>query len=141
MGAPGRLLRVRSPLLWGAGTLAAVLVVHVWDPNQPGSYGLCPFRELTGLVCPGCGGLRAVHAITHGDWATAWGLNPAVALGLPVAVAAWLVWLVVSWRRPHGVAAPAPRRALVPWLGLAAMFLFGVLRNVPALVPHLSALT
>ncbi|HLS40177.1 MAG TPA: DUF2752 domain-containing protein [Ornithinicoccus sp.] len=141
MGAPGRLHRVRPPLLWGAGTLAAVLVVHVWDPNRPGSYGLCPLRAVTGLVCPGCGGLRAVHAMTHGDWATAWGLNPAVVAGLPLAVSAWLLWLLLAWHGRAVAAGPGPRRPLVPWLGLAVVLLYGVLRNVPALEPHLSALT
>lgn len=128
-------------MLWGVGTLVAVLVVHVWDPHQPGSYGFCPLRALTGWVCPGCGGLRAVHAMTHGDWATAWGLNPALVVGFPVALAGWLLWVVRAARRPEPARPPAPRRFLVPWLGLAAMVLYGVLRNVPALEAHLSALT
>jgi hypothetical protein len=134
--------RRRTALLLGAGSAAAVVFVHLWDPNQPGSYGFCPLKALTGLVCPFCGGLRAVHAMTHGDWSLAWDLNPAVVVGLPLAVLGWLLWLVDAWRRPApDPSPPTARRFLLPWLTLAAMVLYGVLRNLPTLQPHLAALT
>jgi hypothetical protein len=133
----GRWRRLARPVWTAVAGTAAVALVHVRDPGQPGSYGLCPLLALTGLACPGCGGLRAVHALTHGDLGTAWVLNPAVVALLPVAVLAWAWWLVRSWRDAPP-AGPALRHTL-PWLGLTGMVLFAVLRNVPALQPHLAA--
>lgn len=134
------------------GANLAALAVHLVDPNRPGSYGLCPLRVLTGLACPLCGGLRAVHALTHGELDVAWGLNPAVFLLLPLAVVAWGWWTAQAWRGPANrerangphrlprYRGPAVRHTL-PWVALASMAVFAVLRNLPAFQPHLAALT
>ena len=88
----------------GTGLVAAV------DPNRPGHYPSCPFRLVTGWACPGCGALRAVHALTHGDVATALQLNAMLVLLLTVVVAAWVRFvtgrppLLASWRRAGPVA-------------------------------------
>jgi hypothetical protein len=37
---------------------------------------LCPVRLLTGFSCPGCGGTRAMGAISTGQFEQAWSLNP-----------------------------------------------------------------
>lgn len=37
---------------------------------------LCPWRLLTGYPCPGCGGIRAMGAISTGQFEQAWLLNP-----------------------------------------------------------------
>ena len=37
---------------------------------------LCPWRLLTGYPCPGCGGIRAMGAISTGQFEEAWLLNP-----------------------------------------------------------------
>ncbi len=37
---------------------------------------LCPWRLLTGIPCPGCGGIRAMSAISTGQIEQAWSLNP-----------------------------------------------------------------
>ncbi|MDR1079267.1 MAG: DUF2752 domain-containing protein [Propionibacteriaceae bacterium] len=40
-------------------------------------FGLsCPFRALTGWLCPLCGGTGAGSALLTGHWALAWRLNP-----------------------------------------------------------------
>lgn len=44
----------------------------------------CPVYHLTGLKCPGCGTQRALHALLHGDFAAAWGFNPALILSIPL---------------------------------------------------------
>jgi hypothetical protein len=37
---------------------------------------LCPVQLLTGFSCPGCGGTRAMGAISTGQFEQAWSLNP-----------------------------------------------------------------
>lgn len=85
-----------------AGACAAVL----WrDPHVPGSLGLCPLHAVTGLYCPGCGTLRALHDILHGDVVGALGHN---ALTIPVlaALLGWALWALLP--RPGSGCGPVP---------------------------------
>ncbi len=112
------------------------------DPNVPGRYPLCPTKLLTGLDCPGCGGLRAVHSIATGDLLGALDHNAFVVLVvLPALVAVGVAWLVRSWREPSPRADPAPAlpstdapaARLTPtfvWALVAVMAVFTVMRNV-----------
>ncbi|MEU4834953.1 DUF2752 domain-containing protein [Streptosporangium sp. NPDC023615] len=90
--------RVAVPVSLGIAAAAAVAFVAAVDPNEPGHYPPCPFLVLTGLYCPGCGGLRAVHALAHGDPPAALGLNPLVVILIPVVVALWGRWTLRVWR-------------------------------------------
>ena len=47
---------------------------------------LCPWRLITGNPCPGCGGIRAMGAISTGDFEQAWLLNPIAFLACFVVV-------------------------------------------------------
>lgn len=110
-------------------TLGALTYIGLADPHRPGSvFPPCPFKMLTGLNCPFCGGLRMTHDVLHGDMAAAVVDNVFVLVGLPL-LAGW-----VLWRRWQG------RRALTPTVGLliaVAAFAWTVVRNVPGfpLVP------
>lgn len=120
---------LRGPVLVGAAGLGAALLLHVHDPHDSGSYGFCPFLQLTGLPCPGCGGLRAINNLTRGDVVGAISSN-ALAVGLVAVLAvAWVGWL---WRRLHG------RRdrmivlsTKVGFVAIGVLVVFGVLRNTP----------
>ena len=123
----------RAPLAVGALVASATVYVAVVDPNRPGHYVTCPLLALTGLACPGCGGLRATHDLAHLDLVGAWSMNPLWVVVAPLLVVLWAVWLVRAWR-----GRPAPRvPAGVAWATLGVLVVFGVLRNVPALVPWL----
>ena len=111
-----------------AGAAAAVVAyVGVVDPNRPGHYPTCPFLALTGHVCPGCGSLRAVHALAHGDVATAAGLNLLAVAAVPLLVAIWVRWVAA---RRDGRARPAPAPAVAVWALLAGTLVFWVVRNL-----------
>ena len=115
-------LGVAAAALVSAGYVAAV------DPNVAGHYPGCPFLALTGWYCPGCGGLRAAHALADGDLVTALARNPLAVVVLGSLAVAWAVWL---WRTVTG----RPRRWLAPpWVlysVLGVILAFWVLRNVP----------
>jgi uncharacterized protein DUF2752 len=120
-----------APAATAAGAAAGCLLVGVVDPNVPGRYPVCPFLALTGRWCPGCGSLRAVHALTRGNLALAFDLNPLFLVLLPA-----LVWSWAAWAGPAFGAPSVPRIRLGvrgPWVLLAAIVAFWILRNLPAL--------
>jgi hypothetical protein len=115
-------------LLGGAG-LASLAVLHVRDPHESGSYGFCPFLTLTGYPCPGCGGLRAMNNLTHGDVVGAISSNAMAVALLGLLGIAWLVWVVRRWQRRD---VPLPGINATAVVVVAVGFLiFGVIRNTP----------
>lgn len=124
----GRVTALLAPAAVGALALATVGYISAVDPNEPGHYPTCPFLALTGQLCPGCGALRAVHAMAHGDLAQAVGLNVLTVLAVVPLVVIWWQWTRRSWTgAPRTSAAPAP----VLWGLLVAVCLFAVVRNLP----------
>lgn len=119
---------MRSPVLVAVGVSAAVAVVAAWDPNESGHYPTCPFLATTGFTCPGCGSLRATHALLQGDLATAWHRNPGLLVALPLLFLTWVASMRRAWTG-------APRSWIVPnWLLAPLPVLiaaYWVLRNVP----------
>ncbi len=116
-------------MMLGAGGIGALGLLHLRDPHASGSYGFCPFLLVTGEPCPGCGGLRAMNDLTHGDIVGALSSNAMAVVLLVVMSAAWLVWLFRRWRRE-----PAPLLALrspVLWALVIGFGIFGVLRWTP----------
>jgi hypothetical protein len=56
--------------LWSAATIAVVIVVVLYrnfNPIQSNLFPKCPFRVLTGYMCPGCGAQRALHYLFNFD--------------------------------------------------------------------------
>ncbi|WP_225446866.1 DUF2752 domain-containing protein [Streptacidiphilus sp. PB12-B1b] len=115
-----------------AAVASATAYVGVVDPGRPGHYPVCPFLRATGWWCPGCGGLRCVHALTRGDLATAVHDNVLAVLACTAAVLVWAHWTYRSARGLRTVLRlPGPGLAWA--LGAPAVVLaFTVLRNLPA---------
>ena len=133
LASPPRARRVAPPLLVAGGALAASLALRLRDPHEAGSWGLCPWLLLTGTACPGCGGLRAVYDLTHGDVAAAFSSNALLVVSLPLLAALWTRSVLIRWRGPTAEQAPA-RPALAAWAGAAALalvLLFWLVRNLP----------
>jgi hypothetical protein len=109
--------------------LAAAATLFAVDPNEPGHYPTCPFLATTGWYCPGCGALRGIHDLLHGDLAGAIARNPMTVIAVPYLVLAWITWVLRTTGRP------APRSTSLPpwtiWLLLGLVIAFGVLRNLP----------
>ena len=110
--------------------LAATVVLRYVDPGKPGYLPICPTQLIFGVDCPGCGGLRATHALANGDVASAMDHNLLFVLMVPLLVAAWAVWFARAWtgRRPDPVERPR-WQAVVPVVLAVVMLVFGVVRN------------
>jgi hypothetical protein len=75
--APDRMRRRRVILgLAAAGALGCLALLFWFDPARSWFYPRCLFHTVTGLYCPGCGSLRALHALVHGHPWRAFRLNP-----------------------------------------------------------------
>ena len=124
---PFHRLAAPAGVLLGAG--AAFAYVGAVDPGEPGHYPVCPLLRFTGLLCPGCGGLRSAHAVAHGDLAGALGTN-ALAVAAFALFAVFMVFWVVRVLRSQPVTVPL--RTSHWWaLGVLALA-FTVVRNLPA---------
>lgn len=127
---PARRARPRWLAPVGVGAIGALATAYVaWqDPNGDGAFPLCPTFSLFGVDCPGCGGLRATHALTRGDVVTAFDHNVLVAIVVPLFAVVWFLWLLrtLGVRTPH-LPVPTPR----VWWALGALVLaFTVVRNL-----------
>lgn len=128
-----RARRMAGPLAAAGGLLAATTYIGLVDPNAPGHYPLCPTKYLTGLDCPGCGGLRCVHSLAHGDLVGALDHNAfVVLLVIPLILGGLIAWAVREWR---GDPPPAPghrwfEKRWLGWTLVVVMVVFTVVRNI-----------
>jgi hypothetical protein len=114
----------RSALIAG---IAAGIVLYFFDPATTAWFPVCPFRALTGWNCPGCGSLRALHALLHLDIGSALRAN-AVTTSTVIGLA------LAAGLRAFGRGADAFARLTTP-PALARVLivtaLFGIVRNIP----------
>lgn len=123
--------RLYGALGAGAVLAGALAYVGLADPHRSGSlFPACPFKAVTGLNCPACGGLRMVHDLLHGDVAAAVVDNVFLLVGLPML----LTWVLMRWRQGKPVMNP-PAVVII----IAAAVSWTVVRNLPGfpLVPTL----
>jgi len=119
-----------APLVVAATAMLACAAVWVGDPTTPnGPLPVCPTKALLGIDCPGCGSLRMLYSLMHGNLAAAVRFN---ALGL-VAVGL-LVWAYAAWTYGRVVG-----RRITSWqhhrwsavVTLALVMTWFVVRNIP----------
>src|SRR6476660_8733928 len=112
--------------LFGA---AAIILLRVFDPATAGVFPPCPLRYLTGFYCPGCGSLRAMHALLHGELGRAWAMNPLMIVTLPFVTYGLVseALLELRGRRLPEVRLPAS------WIRAfcVVVILYAVARNLP----------
>ena len=127
--------RPNPPIRWLPWTLGLVAilvtgaVLFLFNPTQYGLYPACPLHKLTGLSCPGCGSLRALHQLAHGHFGEALRLNPPLMIALP-----FLSWMVLRRMTVELGVRPLPQIPLSRrwgWRLLIGVLIFSILRNLP----------
>src|ERR1700712_2084830 len=124
----GRLYAAVGTGIAAAGGLA---YIGLADPHSHGFlFPGCPFRLLTGLNCPACGGLRMTPDLLHLDFGAAVVDNVFVLVGFPMLA----TWLLVRWKRGQKLM-PVAATVTVILAGIA----WTMVRNMPGfpLVPTL----
>lgn len=86
-----------APAALAGGLGLATVALHLRDPHDSYSWGICPSAAL-GFWCPGCGGLRAVNDLTNLRLADAASSNLLLVVAAPLVVAAIAVWAIARWR-------------------------------------------
>lgn len=114
-------LRTAGGALLGLGLSYAVWV------RLTGLAVPCPFRAVTGWMCPGCGVTRLCLALLRWDWAAAWDANPVLLLMLPV-LAVLGVRLAARYVREGTAVGPKWESALL-WAMTALLAVWGAARN------------
>lgn len=107
----------------------AVVMLRIYDPAGSGIFPPCPLHYLTGLYCPGCGSLRAMHQLLHGNLRAAWAMNPLTCILLP-----FLMYGLASeaLSRVRGRGLPQvflPAASIRVLCGV--IIVFGIVRNLP----------
>ncbi len=125
-------VKVSKQWWWSLAAVTAVtlgLLLYFFSPQQYALYPRCAFFALTGLECPGCGGLRAAHYLLHGELGTAFRYNPLLVTLLPVTLFAGMVyWL---GRKHNWAVVTRFQNTSWLWILVAAVVVFGVARNLP----------
>jgi uncharacterized protein DUF2752 len=118
----------RKTLIGGAFAGAvACAILFCFDPTQYQFYPTCIFHQTTGLLCPGCGSLRALHQLLHGHILIGFRFNPLLVLALPSLAGLGVIYKVRKKR--------AERQTLCTpgWLWAMGLVLlaFTIWRNLP----------
>lgn len=130
-GNGARWRRMVPPALVVGGLAAATVALHLRDPHEQGTWGICPTKAVFGVECPGCGGLRAVNDLTNLQVVEAASSNLLFVAAIPLLVYVFARWSIGRWR---GRAWDPSERAMT-FSGMAliaVMAVFTVLRNTPA---------
>lgn len=119
-----------APLMVAASTMVLCAATWVGDPTTPGGpLPVCPTKALLGIDCPGCGSLRMIYSLLHGNLMAAARFN---ALGLAAVVL--LVWAYLAWTYGR-----VTGRRIKSWqhqrwsaaIALALVSVWFVVRNIP----------
>lgn len=110
-----------------AGVMLFSIIYYALDPSSSTLFPRCTFLEMTGYKCPGCGSQRAIHALLHGDLATAFSYNAMLLIAIP-----WIALCLFAetrrTRNPRLYARLNP--PLLIWLFLAMVLMWWLLRNI-----------
>jgi hypothetical protein len=114
----------------GIAVIGLSLLYFFYPASGTSFHPKCPFHQLTGLHCPGCGSQRAASALLHGKLLQAIDLNVLFVLSVPLIIysAITFLWNAFSKKKLHQriFYHPLFAKSLV-----VAILVFWLLRNIP----------
>ncbi len=111
------------------GLAAGCIFLFFVDPVESGFFPPCWFNRITGLYCPGCGGLRSAHALVHGRLMDALSFNALFVLVIvPLTIYLAFIRIYAAVRGREVGISLSTRMA---WGIVALVIVFFVLRNIP----------
>ena len=132
MEAPPVINAARPRSFWWLPVLLAVsavgVVLFLFNPAQTSFYPRCTLYTTTGLYCPGCGSLRALHQMAHGHVLTALHYNPLLVLSLPF-VAYYSLLGASRWAAGRPLPSLPLSAGWMIFFGVV-LIVFAVLRNI-----------
>ena len=90
---------------------------------------VCPFHSVTGLSCPGCGGMRSIRHLINGDILDAARCNILVPVFILMSVPLVFTTFYLVNRNKENPVYNSSIKYLIPVLVL--LLVFTVLRNIP----------
>jgi hypothetical protein len=123
-------LSLGAPLVVAASTTLMCAAIWVGDPTTPnGPLPVCPTKALLGIDCPGCGSLRMLYSLMHGNLLAAARFNALGLAAVVLLVRAYLAWTygrvmgrrIRGWQH-HRWSATVTLALVVAWV---------VVRNIP----------
>jgi hypothetical protein len=60
---------------------------------------ICLIRNVCGVQCPGCGMIRAISCVFHGDFKKAFQYNKLVVIILPLLCYTWLQTVITEYEK------------------------------------------
>jgi len=97
--------------------MVALGVLFFFDPANSQLFPPCPIHWCTGLYCPGCGSLRAMHLLLQGNLMGALEMNPLMVISLPIMA---LLVIRPRWAYFKGL----------PWTAFIVLIVYGIFRNI-----------
>ena len=114
-----------------AGVSALIVLTYLFvDPTTYSFFPSCPFHELFGLDCPGCGSQRAFHSLLHGEILKAADYN----LLFVTAIFLFLIYCLIrliSSLTGKDLSLEIPSLLLKPKFMVSICLIFWILRNIP----------
>lgn len=116
--------------------LGLILIAYIYHPSTNITIMGCPFREITGIYCAGCGSVRATIQILNGNFIKALSHNVFAVLFFPVFIG-FIISVISFIVRGKFIKTPdIPARAV--WILLVLLLIFTIARNID--IPYLRIL-
>ncbi|NLH61380.1 MAG: DUF2752 domain-containing protein [Ignavibacteriales bacterium] len=107
---------------------ASFFIIFFIDPFQYDLFLPCWFHSLTGLDCPGCGGIRGTHLFLHGHFLLAIKSNILLIIAIPLVIYLTLYNTLVLFSKHRIPKIPTPNWLI--YTGIFIILLHTLLRNL-----------